>query len=624
MAAASLQPGPPVFVVSDLCVSYKGAAGERLVVSGVSFQLHAGRILGLAGETGCGKSTAALASTGFALPGMARRTGQALLDGKDLLTGQPGDLREVWGRDIAFVPQQPSGAFSPVRKVWRQLDEALAAHVRLAPADRNARIEEALASVGMTGIAGWRRRYPFEFSGGQLQRLSLAAAMLCAPRVVIFDEPTTSLDPTTQETVLAQIRQLVARGHLAALYISHDLALLRALCDDIAIMYAGEVVEHGPAADVTTRPRHPYSAALVAAVPTIDSPSIAKALPGEPPDVVAATGCAFAPRCSHAEPRCQDGKISLVPIGAVRVRCLRAGEELGLAPLAGTGARSAEAAADAHPDPVLSARDIVASYGGQDGRVVLNGVSVSVAADEIVALVGESGSGKSTLLRAIAGLHPPAAGELSYRGAALPPRVEARTADARREIQLVFQDATAALNPRHTVGRSMVRAIACHHPSLTRAGRKARIRELLEQVQLPAAVVQAYPSQLSGGQRQRVNLARALAAEPAVLLCDEVTSSLDVSVQAGILSLIARLRRERQLAVIFVTHDLAVVRSLADRVVVMWDGAVIESQPTDALFSNPMSPRTRLLLEAASYKSQQAFTSGWTALDTLASKGLPS
>lgn len=594
----------PVFNVAGLSVSYRGSRGNRLVVSDVSFELRQGRILGLAGETGCGKSTVALASTGFHIAGMAERRGMALLNGVNLLSLKSSALREVWGREIAFVPQQPSGAFSPTRKLYQQLDEALAAHSELTGPERRRRIEGLIENVGLSELTGWDRRYSFEFSGGQLQRFSLAAALLCNPKVVIFDEPTTSLDPTTQETVVNLVRVLVEENDLAALYISHDIALLRSLCDDISIMYGGEVVESGRASDITGLPRHPYTSALVAAVPTIDSASLASALPGEPPEQVVTDRCGFANRCPQVRPECVVSRVMLRPVADRSVRCVRA-EQLQPSSTARDGVATS-AVTKTREGAVLEVEGVTAAYHGS-GVPVLRDVSIDVAPEEILAVVGESGSGKSTLLRVIAGLHPPASGQLALAGAPLALRLEDRTPTQRRKLQLVFQDAGAALNPRHTVGRSLLRAMARHRPELGRGERRREAEHLLEQVHLPANLMDAFPSQISGGQRQRVNLARALCANPEVLLCDEVTSSLDVSVQAGILRLISELRREAKLAVVFVTHDLAVVRSLSDRVVVMWNGVVVEHGDVDQMFSKPSSPQAQLLLEAAAYKSQDAF-----------------
>jgi peptide/nickel transport system ATP-binding protein len=598
------------FSVRELSVSYKSSAGERLVVSNVSYDLTAGQILGLAGETGCGKSTAALASTGFPVPGMARRTGSALLHGTDLFAAPREVLRGCWGRDIAFVPQQPSGAFSPVRKIWPQLDEALAANSALPKDERRAQIEEVIDRVGFREIPTLRRKYPFEFSGGQLQRLSLALAVLCSPKVIIFDEPTTALDPSTQEKVLELIRDLVQTRGLAALYISHDIALLRAICDELAIMYDGQIVERSDRRSLTQHPRHPYTSALLAAIPMIDTASLAMELPGEPPQEVVIGACAFAPRCPYVEEQCLTQSVELRELDGGEVRCIRADEDLIRIEDVTEFARSARPSTVGVP--VLEVAEISARYGTQElAPEVLKRVSLSVANNEIVAIVGESGSGKSTLLQVLAGLHAPTNGQMSYCGESLPPDVRSRSHEVRNNIQLVFQDASAALNPRHTIGRSLSRALAVYRPQLSRGDRQLEAERALRQVKLSPKLLEALPSQISGGQQQRVNLARALCAAPKILLCDEVTSSLDVSVQAGILRLIASLRAERDLAVVFVTHDLAVVRSLADRVVIMADGEIIENSNVDKLFSNPASVQAQSLLEAAAYKSKVAFEEGW-------------
>ncbi len=594
------------FEIRALSVGYGTPGAVKRVVSDVSLRVQPGRILGLAGESGCGKSTTVLAATGFPLPGMTERSGQALLAGVDLLACSRKELRRHWGRAIAYLPQDASTSLTPYRTVGAQLGEVLRAHLDVDERDARERAATMLEQVELP--ASSVGRYPFEFSGGQQQRIALAIALACEPLVLILDEPTTGLDVTTQAVVSSLIEQLVRRLGTATIYVSHDLALLNGLCDEIAIMYAGEVVEQAPARALFAAPRHPYTAALLDAVPAVDRDETLVAIAGVPPARVVADRCAFAARCRHVREVCRAGPIALRTEAGRSVRCVRAAElgELG------SERRPLERARRPDPAPmILSANELTCTHGrGSDARVVLESFSVEVIRSEVLGIVGESGSGKSTLLRTLVGLHGAATGEVRYNGVVLPLLTGDRQAVARREIQIVFQNPASSLNPRHSVRRILRRPLDAYFPERGAKQSARRVEELLADVQLDAGVLDRHPSELSGGQQQRVALARALAAEPRVVLCDEVVSALDVSVQAAILELVRRLRRDSDLTVLFVTHDLSVVRALADRVLVMRDGRIVELGETGRVFAQPGTAYTRELLEAAPRTRVEPMTAG--------------
>jgi peptide/nickel transport system ATP-binding protein len=582
--------------VEGLTIGYeRPGQGLNVVVRDVSFELVAGTMLGLAGESGCGKSTAALASIGFRGAATRRLAGRSMLGSEDLLTLTRQALRRIWGRRIAYVAQDAMGALNPLQRVRTQLAEPLRLHLGMRGGAANERSIELLEQVGIPDPGEALRRYPHQFSGGQQQRVALALAMACEPEVLVLDEPTTGLDVTTQRQISLLIGRLVERTGAAALHISHDLSLLADTCNNLAIMYAGDIVERGTAKDVYAAPAHPYSSALLEAVPEVDDAAPVHGIPGLPPSGVVEDQCSFAPRCRFAVDACWAERPPLVRFGGREVMCVRAGVAAGARERGEQRARAPVAG-----DHVLTVEDVVCTYPsarGSETRAV-DGLSVTVAHGETLAIVGESGSGKSTLLRAIAGLHEPASGQIDFGGAPLAGRAVKRSRELRRAIQIVFQNPHASLNPRQTVRALLERPVQMFRPDLDARGRDARIAELLSDVLLDGDIAERYPHELSGGQKQRVALARAFAADPQLLLCDEVVSALDVSVQASILELIARLTAGSGTSVLFVTHDLAVARQIADRVCVVRHGEVCETGEAASLFRDPAHLYTRELLEA--------------------------
>lgn len=586
--------------VEGLAVGYEQADGSvTKVVDDVSFSLEGGQVLGLAGESGCGKSTAALAAIGYRGPGARVLDGRSMLGETDLLDLPRPGLRGLWGSRIAYVAQDAAGSLNPTHRIGAQVAESLQLHTDLSKAERSDRMLSILDAVGIKSPRAAVRRYPHEFSGGQQQRISLAAAMISEPDVLILDEPTTGLDVTTQEQISALIADLVSRTGTAGLQISHDLVLLAATCQEMVIMYGGEVVESGTAVDVYRHPRHPYSAALINAVPTVEDPTRVTGIPGLPPSQVMEGACAFADRCEHVVPRCREIAPALAAAADEpqrQVRCIRADE---LGPLVERETALAAASVEAggqHDDALLVVSGLECSYGEGGSAPAVRGVGLEIKPGETLAVVGESGSGKSTLLRAVAGLHPPDSGSITFDDTELVARAVARTRQIRKDIQLVFQDPHASLNPRQSIGLILDRPLKLFHPELSGRDRRARIYELLDDVRLDGGVVDRLPSELSGGQKQRVAMARAFAADPRLLLCDEVVSALDVSVQASLLELLEDLTERSSVAVLFVTHDLAIVRQIADRVCVMQSGRFCESGPTERIFTEPVDPYTRKLL----------------------------
>jgi peptide/nickel transport system ATP-binding protein len=584
----------PVFQVEDLSVGYLRSDGQdNVVVWKAAFSLAPGSILGLAGESGCGKSTTALAAIGYRGPGSRILSGTARLEGVDLLTLPSGKLRSIWGRRVAYVAQNATTALNPAIPVGRQLAQPLSRHLHLGGGELRDREVELLESVGIPNPPVALDRYPHQFSGGQQQRIAIAIALSCKPEVLILDEPTTGLDVTTQARISALLRSLVAETGAATLYVSHDLSLLSTVADRLAVMYAGEIIEEADSHAVARQPRHPYTQALLAAVPTAHIRSSVAGIPGRPPARVVLDSCSFAPRCPHALDACREGYIELLDVGGGHLaRCIRT-DEIAARPVEASPLATAEVS----PESLLAVDDVWSQYAKAPTPAV-RGVSFEIASGETLGIVGESGSGKSTLLRAIIGLHPPTAGVIRFRGVPLAAQAVKRPRALRRELQIVFQNPDSSLNPRHTVFDIVRRPIRLFRDDIRHSGERAAVVELLESVKLPTGLLHRYATELSGGQKQRIALARAFAARPSLLLCDEVTSALDVSVQATIIELISELAARFGAAVIFVSHDLAVVRTIAGRALVMKNGEVCEEGETERLFVAPTHPYTRELLAA--------------------------
>lgn len=574
-----------------LSIGYQTHDGVREVVADVTLTLQPERILGLAGESGCGKSTLALALAGYRAPGAQVLGGETLLAETELVGAPIRRLRGLWGARIAYMPQDTSTALNPALRVGRQITQPLRVHEGLSRAAATARARELLEHVGIPDPARAMSRYPHQFSGGQQQRIALAIGLICDPDILILDEPTTGLDVTTQARVNELILALARERGMATLYVSHNLALLGTICDDLAIMYGGEIVEHGPAREVYLRPRHPYTAALIAAVPAIGGGGRPRGIPGRPPAAVVHGACGYAERCTFRAAGCSTDVPLISVAGDHRVRCVRAAE-IEFAPGSSCGVPT-PLRGRADRDALLETEDLrcVFRHRGHE-TIALDGVSIRVAAGHTLGIAGESGSGKSTLLRLLAGLLEPTGGDIRFRGDPLPGAAGKRPRPLRQAIQMVFQNPDATLNPRHTVMQSLSRPMTLFRPELSRAEHCDAAVQILERVRLGAEVLGRYPRHLSGGQRQRVALARALVAQPDVILCDEVTSALDVSVQASVIELLLELRAERGLTMVFVTHDLGVLSAIADDLVVLERGVVREAGRAADVLERPTDPYT--------------------------------
>lgn len=581
-----------VLRIRNLTLAYDAAGGIlNEVVRGIDLTVRRGEILGLVGESGCGKSTTALAAIGYRSPGVHVLGGTSVIDGVDLLQQSAAELRALWGRRIAFVSQQASLALNPSLNIGRQIADPLQRHLRLTGDALRRRQVELLEMMEIPDAAHALGRYPFQFSGGQQQRIAIAIALSCEPELLVLDEPTTGLDATTQAHISRLLAALVRERGVSVVYVSHDLALLHAIADRLAVMYAGQIVEIGAAREVVRNPSHPYTRALMLAAPSIRQPGMVRGIPGRPPSSTVQGSCAFAARCTFAEDICLSADVPLTESSGRSVRCLRVNE------LHVRSSMLASVQQSRPGDVIFSVRDLVCTHPRANVPAV-RGISLELRRGETLGIVGESGSGKSTLLRAIAGLLPPTAGVVEFRGQPLAPTVSRRLRAVRADLQLVFQNPDSSLNPRQKVRAILSRPLRLFREEMTSAEERDELARLMEDVQLPQVLLDRYPVELSGGQKQRIAIARAFASRPTVLLCDEITSALDVSVQASILELLMGLAAQKGVATIFVSHDLAVIRMLADRTMVMRHGDVVEAGPTADIFEMPQHDYTRTLLAA--------------------------
>ena len=564
----------------------------------ISFNLEPGRILGVVGESGAGKSMLARAIA-HALPaGFAVTGGTLQLDDEDLVRLTPSRRRALLGRDIAFIPQEPMAALNPVMTIGAQLNEHLR---RLRVRSRRQRALQLLEAVHLRDGAALLRRYPHQLSGGMCQRVLIAMAFAGRPRLIVADEPTTALDVTIQARIVQLIAEMQRDAGTAVLFITHDLRLASRICDDIVVLYAGGAVEQGPAAPLLASPAHPYTRCLKLAAPAMTGPrgtlfALADRMPGLL-ELANVRGCPFAPRCPVAEADCATVDPPSKTVASSRVAaCLHIDKSRRFVPqLPDFPARLTSAG------PLLRLHEVDKRFGslwGTKATWAVREASFDVDAGEFVGLVGESGSGKSTIARLIMGLERPTTGKIALGGRDV---TSASAADARHRLhwaQMVFQDPQSALNPRRRIGDIVTQTLQAGRNPLGHAQRIERARELLAEVGLPDEMLERYPAELSGGQRQRVNIARALCAAPRLLVADEIVSGLDVSMQAQLLALLQRLRTELGIALLFISHDLAVVRHLCDRVLVMHRGEIVEQGRTDAIFASPRHPYTRRLLAA--------------------------
>jgi peptide/nickel transport system ATP-binding protein len=635
---------PPLLDIRDLSIAYRSREGDVRAVRGVDLALNAGSIVGLAGESGCGKSTLAYGSVRLLRPpaiitgGSVTYHGRRISDdGFDVLGATPAQLRALRWREIAIVFQSAMNALNPVLRIGDQLLDSLRVHLALPEEELRERVRKTIEMVGIP--AARLRSYPHELSGGMRQRVMIAMALAVEPEVVIMDEPTTGLDVVVQKEILREVFELKNRLGFSVLFITHDLSLLLEVADRVVIMYAGQVVESAPTDSLRAAPAHPYTRGLLGSFPRLRGERRhLSGIPGSPPDLRGKLpGCPFIPRCSFARDACHEIDMTLHPVGP------HAGTN-GSAPVAGAGSAHLSAcpfvsfSTLSSPSPLAVADSVAApsespAAGGDsgDGEPVLAAVSLSkdyrlgrgrgativAAAQEVsfglyrgkvVALVGESGSGKSTVAKLLAGQEQRTSGQILLDGTEINPSARRGFRAYKSEVQMVFQDPFASLNPLHTVRYHLERALSVHYERTGRPANVAEVDRLLAQVRLtPAAKFRdAFPHELSGGQRQRVSIARALAASPRVLLADEPVSMLDVSIRLEVLDLIADLRTRLDLAVLYITHDIASARYFADEILVMNAGRIVERGPAEELTQNPTHPYTQLLI--ASSPDPDSFT----------------
>ena len=500
-------------------------------------------------------------------------------------------MRAIRGVVVGYIPQDPSSALNPALRIGAQLREPLDLHNVGLEQDRDARVRAILPQVGLPNDPEFLRRFPHQLSGGQVQRVAIAMAFLPRPQVLVLDEPTTGLDVTTQSRVLATLDGLCDEFDVAALYVTHDLAVVATIADRVAVMYAGRLVEEGPTERVFAAPAHPYTRALLRAIPHLERPYQLTGIPGRTPGPGhRPTGCRFRDRCPDAAGECADQDPPPAEVGAGHVtRCLRVAQ---LAPWDPSGRVRPDTDPGAARDVLLAVEHLNVAYAGK--QVVFD-VGFDLARGEVVALVGESGSGKTTISRSVGGLHHHWSGTITLAGQPLAHSARRRTAAQRQRIQHVFQNPYASLNPRRTVEQILTRPLELFGLAHGRAAR-ARAAELLAAVQLGDGVLRLRAGRLSGGERQRVAIARALAAEPEVLVCDEITSALDVSIQGAITDLLTRIKNERGIALLFVTHNLALTRTIADRVLVLRNGHLVESGLVARVLDHPEQDYTRELV----------------------------
>ena len=524
--------------VDDLKISARRDDDSLLpIVKGVSFSVARGEVVALIGESGSGKTTIALSALGYTKPGLEFAGGEVRLEGEDVITMGSDQLRTLRGQRVAYLAQSAAATFNPALTIGEQVTESCVLHGILNQEQANERAETLYRALELPDPDRLGRRYPHQVSGGQLQRLMAAMALCGKPDLLVLDEPTTALDVTTQIEVLKAFKSVIKQEGSAAIYVTHDLSVVAQIADHIVVLYAGEVQEHGSAEQVVNQPGHDYTRRLMHAV--------------RPP------------------------------------------------PAAGQGDESL--GEHTRESPALQVKDITAGYGrkhnGMPAITVLRDVNVSIERGHTVGVIGESGCGKSTLARVMAGLLPAAQGQVLLDGDELQPALQKRKRSELQKIQFVFQMADTALNPRQRIDHILGRPLG-FYLGLKGQEKRRRILELLDMVELPQDFAGRYPEELSGGQKQRVNLARALAASPEVLLCDEVISALDSIVGANVIELLKRLRKQTGVSFVFISHDLSTIASFADEIVVLYAGRVVEQGTTDHVLSPPYHPYTRLLISS--------------------------
>jgi len=594
---------PVVLSVDDLHLGYVVRGRLRDVLRGVSFELRQGETYGLVGESGCGKSTVAYTAVRYQARNARVTSGEVRVEGRDVLTLDPASLRRLRAETVSMVYQDPGQALNPTIRIGEQLVEAFT----VLGVDRAGAIDQAIRMLRKVQIADPERvmhRFPHQLSGGMLQRVVIAMALACNPKLLILDEPTTGLDATVEAEVLDLVRSLRDEFGTAVLFISHNLAAVRSLSDRVGVLYAGTLVEEGAAGRLFDAPRHHYTSGLLHCLPRSDSQKSThrlESIPGSLPtlgEVVSA--CVFADRCGAADDACRSLAPDWSEVDGRRVRCHHP-VAVGARHPASDSANTSTVPAAATPKlRVLELQNVSKTF-HQAGHSIraLSSVSLYLDDGETLGLVGESGSGKTTLAHTILGLHAPdQGGEITLFDRPAAGRTRSRSRQQQAGLQIVFQNPDSALNRRHSVRRIIGRALK-RLGSVDRSELDARLSDMASAVKLSERHLSMRPSQLSGGLKQRVAIARAFAGSPLIVVCDEPTSALDVSVQAAILNLLVDLQRERRSSYLFISHDLRVVRYVSDRIAVMYLGRIVDIGSAERIFAGPHHPYTEALLSAA-------------------------
>ena len=607
-----------ILKVDGLTLDYRTPEGPLQALRGLTFAIDAGEAVGIVGESGSGKSTLAYAVMRYLAPNAQFTSGTVQFKGDDLLALAATSLQQLRGRRIAMVYQDPDSALNPALTIGQQMTEGPIAHGDADGESAHKIALDRLAAVNIPDPAATMSKYPHQLSGGQKQRVVIAMALCGDPDLLILDEPTTALDVTTEAKILDLIEDLKDRIATAILYITHDLGVIARIADRVIVIYAGEIVETAGVDQLLGAPRHPYTWGLLDCIPGMRSHAGRRlpTIPGTLPDMKdPPTGCIFAPRCAFAQSRCQEPGVHLQSIGVGReTACIRwpeidtlRAQETDNNVLAGAQPTSLRTGAD-DATPILRLQELERHYGlatglarwlgaGRQTTRAVDGVSLDVRPGETVGLVGESGSGKTTIAETVVGLGKPTGGSITFKGQ--PIDRPATTGEGyRRRTRIVFQNPDSSLNPKKTIREILARPLKAFKIAADASARETRLWDLMEMVSLTPAYLDRFPGELSGGEKQRIAIARAFATEPELVVCDEPTSALDVSVQASVLNLLVDLQERYGTAYLFISHDLGVVRHIADRVVILYLGQVMEAGPVEDVFNPPHHPYTRALLSS--------------------------